>query len=237
MNIFRTLPENVIWESLGTAHAHLAVGSNRVRRYPRGYPPVVGFADPDAPDFDALAELCEIGEVLMGVVTTYSTGRKFQIVEDTFADLMTLSEAKLSIVATRDSILAPHLQCATLGAEDGEEVQSLVTKTNPGPFSPKALELGRFYGIRDRGRLAAVAGTRFHLPYFREIATVCTDAEYEGQGLARHLLGLLISDIARAGKTPFLHVLDHHERAFHLYKNIGFVTVKRLPVKALKRVA
>lgn len=237
MKIRKALPKNIVWESLATAHAHLAVGNSRVKRYPRGYPPVVGFVDPDAPDFDALSEHCDLGEVLMGEVATFSVCEKFQLVEDTFADLMVLPDGRFNVAASRDISLPPRLQCARLGSKDAGDVQALVTKTNPGPFSPRALELGTFYGVRDHHRLVAVAGIRFDLAHFQEIATVCTDVGYEGQGLARHLVGLLICDIMQAGKTPFLHVLDQHERASRLYDRMGFIRIRRLPVKAFKRVA
>lgn len=56
---------NIIWRSLTTSHARLAVGTDRIRRYTRGFPRLVGFADPANPDFPALAPVCEPGEQFM----------------------------------------------------------------------------------------------------------------------------------------------------------------------------
>jgi hypothetical protein len=38
----------------------------------------------------------------------------------------------------------------------------LVRDTDPGPFLPRTIELGRYVGIRDGGVLIAMAGERFH---------------------------------------------------------------------------
>ena len=56
--------DNIVWHCLAGPHAELACGSGGVRRYRPGFPPLVGFADAVAPDFDALARHCEPGERL-----------------------------------------------------------------------------------------------------------------------------------------------------------------------------
>ena len=56
------LLDNVVWHTLTGRHAKFASGSGAVRRYARGFSPIVGFEDPARPDFEALAALCDPGE-------------------------------------------------------------------------------------------------------------------------------------------------------------------------------
>ena len=41
---------------------HLTAGTDRARRYLKGFSPIVAFADPEAPAFEDLASICEPGE-------------------------------------------------------------------------------------------------------------------------------------------------------------------------------
>ncbi len=54
--------DNILWRALSGSHAHLATGTDRIRRYAKGYSPLLGFRDPPNPDFAALAPFCEPGE-------------------------------------------------------------------------------------------------------------------------------------------------------------------------------
>ena len=56
------LLDNITWHTLAGPHAKFAAGAGNVRRYAKGFSPIVGFADPEQPDFAALARFCEPGE-------------------------------------------------------------------------------------------------------------------------------------------------------------------------------
>lgn len=58
------LLDNITWFTLIGPHARFASGAKDVRRYAAGFSPIVGFADPERPDFDSLAPSCEPGEQL-----------------------------------------------------------------------------------------------------------------------------------------------------------------------------
>ncbi len=53
---------NIIWRSLTGSHARFAAGTDRIARYARGFPALIGFADTVNPDFAALAPYCDAGE-------------------------------------------------------------------------------------------------------------------------------------------------------------------------------
>jgi hypothetical protein len=54
--------DNPFWHSLNGPHATWSLGDAQARRYAPGFTPLLGFAQPDAPDFSALMPLCEAGE-------------------------------------------------------------------------------------------------------------------------------------------------------------------------------
>src|SRR6185369_13440424 len=70
-----------------------------------------------------------------------------------------------------------------LDARDVPEMLALVERTRPGPFAPRTIELGTYLGVRDAGKLVAMAGERMHPAGFVEISAVCTDATHRGRGL------------------------------------------------------
>jgi predicted GNAT family acetyltransferase len=97
------------------------------------------------------------------------------------------------------------------------------------------MELGRYFGIFDSGRLAAMAGERMGMPGFREISAVCTHPDFLGRGLARQLVAFLGNDIFAGGSTPFLHVSPQNERAKRLYEQNGYRVRKEMPFASYTR--
>jgi predicted GNAT family acetyltransferase len=113
----------------------------------------------------------------------------------------------------------------------------LVEVTSPGPFRSRAIELGRFLGIREAGRLVAMAGERMWIGDFREISAVCTHPDARGRGYARALMGRVINRMLRAGETPFLHVRSSNARAIDIYRTLGFVRRAEFPLQYAKRMS
>ena len=57
------------------------------------------------------------------------------------------------------------------------------TLTRPGPFLSRTLRLGSFVGVREDGRLIAMAGERMKLPGLTEVSGVCTHPDFRGRGV------------------------------------------------------
>jgi ribosomal protein S18 acetylase RimI-like enzyme len=119
---------------------------------------------------------------------------------------------------------APHLQ--PLGTNDVADMLALVADTRPGPFEPRTVEFGGYLGVRDHGRLVAMAGERLRPPGFVEISAVATDPDYRGRGLARALVLEVGAGIVARGETPFLHAAASNATAIRLYQSLGF-TLRR----------
>jgi len=58
------LLDNIAWHSLTGPQAACSVGTGQVRRYARGFSPIVAFADPERPDLAALEPHCDADEHL-----------------------------------------------------------------------------------------------------------------------------------------------------------------------------
>src|SRR5690606_24110506 len=134
-------------------HRHLARGGPLARRYPREIGPFAALADDSPAAWEALAALLEPGEAAM--LVTPEAPR--QTAAQRSGLVLTPLDPVLQMVATR----APRpgtLPFTVLGEADAGEMRLLAGLTNPGPFAERTHELGEFLGIRDGGRLAAMAG-------------------------------------------------------------------------------
>lgn len=118
-----------------------------------------------------------------------------------------------------------------LGEDDVPEMLDLTSRTKPGPFEPRTIELGTYVGYRVDGKLIGMAGERMHPPGFTEISAVCTDPAFTGRGYAGRAMATIGAGIVARGETPFLHAA-HGNPARHLYEKLGFVVRRDLTVRA-----
>lgn len=129
----------------------------------------------------------------------------------------------------------PRLDLTPLGPSDADEILALVKETEPGPFGPRTVELGRYVGIRENGELIAMAGERFRLSGWTEVSAVCTLPSARRRGLA----GALTLEVARAirerGDEAFLHVIEENESALRLYLSLGFTIRRKVDVVMVQR--
>ncbi|WP_042372097.1 GNAT family N-acetyltransferase [Streptacidiphilus neutrinimicus] len=211
------LLDNPIWAALTGPHARFADRVGRAARYPVDVAPFTAFADPADPRAWAdLATLVGPGRVtaVSGAIAAPPEG--WQIVRS-------VRGVQLVDTALRPE---PAPEAVRLGPDDVPEMLDLVARTEPGPFLPRTVELGVYLGIREGGRLVAMAGERLHPPGWTEISAVCTDPGHRGRGLATRLVRALAAGIRERGETPFLHAAAENTSAVRLYESIGF-TLRR----------
>ena len=123
-----------------------------------------------------------------------------------------------------------NLPIQPLGDADVSEMLELTALTDPGPFRSRTIELGGFIGIREDGRLAAMAGRRLALPGFTEVSAVCTHPDFRGRGYAQALVSAVSRAIQEQGETPILHVYSSNSAAIRVYESLGFVLRRKLHV-------
>ena len=219
--------DNIFWESLRGPHLALASGDERARRYARGLPAIAGFPDPARPDFAALAALFEPGEPFYTCGWTGPPPTGWRIDVDAHMFLMVWDGRPVGP--------DPAPEARRLGAADVERMVALASLTRPGPFGPRNVEMGEYYGLLEGEQLLAMAGERMHAGPFREISAVCTQPAQQGRGHARRLTQKLIGIQAARGQTPFLHVMSRNERARAMYERMGFRAYREFPVRVVAR--
>ena len=124
-------------------------------------------------------------------------------------------------------------EAVALGPRHAGRAYDLAMLTKPGPFGPRTIELGEYFGVFDGDRLVAMAGERMHAGALREISGVCTHPDFTGRGLAPRLMRKLILRQAARGETPFLHVMRENAVARRLYERMGFATWRESVVRVV----
>ena len=206
--------DNIFWHTLNGAHAAFSSGTATARRYAQGFSPIVAFADQVRPDFAALLPFCAPGEQFYVSCWNDETASDWQIVAESTMYRMVWDAPPLALEGEEDFV--------ALGPEHVAQAMELAALTKPGPFGPRTMELGDYFGCIVDDRLAAMAGERAQAGNFREISGVCTHPDFQGRGLARRLMAKLINRGMQRGETPFLHVMCHNEGAHRLYLKMGF---------------
>jgi predicted GNAT family acetyltransferase len=117
---------------------------------------------------------------------------------------------------------APTYEVLELTDADAPEMLALATLTRPGPFFERTHELGEFIGVREGGRLIAMAGERMKPDGFTEVSGVCTHPDFRGRGYAAALTRIVAARIRERGETPFLHAYASNTPAIALYERLGY---------------
>jgi len=219
--------DNIIWNCLSGPHTHFAAGADGVRRYARGFSPIVGCADPQRPDFDTLANYCEPGESFYLDIWSGTAPAGWRVEKEARMFKMVWS------APVPDSDAAP--EATRLQPEHAAQALELARLTNPGPFGIRTPELGEYFGYFEGGRLVAMAGERMCAGDLHEISGICTHPDFQGRGLARKLTLKLVRRQALRGKTSFLHVMGHNAPARALYDKMGFRDYLETVVRVVSR--
>jgi predicted GNAT family acetyltransferase len=203
-----------VWSALTSGWAHLACGDKHALRIEPDHGPFAAAADFDTENLSALRHLPDAyGEMWLVESAPLPS----------LPGLIVLREAEVcQMVAESIAPGEPDFPIETLGDADTAEIFDLATLTRPGPFMSKTHRLGRFTGVKQDGRLVAMAGERMRMPGFAEVSGVCTHPDHRGQGYAAGLMRLVAQRMLEQGETPFLHAYASNEGAISLYAALGF---------------
>lgn len=130
--------------------------------------------------------------------------------------------ACMQMTATALTAGGADIAFETLGDADAVEMLALATLTEPGPFFEKTHRLGDFIGVKQGGRLVAMAGERMKPDGFTEVSGVCTHPDWRGRGYAAGLMRVVTARILARGETAFLHSYAANAGAISLYESLGF---------------
>jgi ribosomal protein S18 acetylase RimI-like enzyme len=220
--------DNIFWSCLTGPQAQFASGTGNVRRYARGFSPIVGCRDPEDPDFAALAPLFDAGE-------SFYIDRWQGIAPQGWAIVKEAGMMKMVWDAPAPAEDAAPAAIRLQPEHYGQALE-LAQLTNPGPFGIRTPELGEYFGHFDGDRLVAMAGERTRIADLHEISGVCTHPDIRGKGHARKLTLKLVHRQLARGKLPFLHVLSTNPAAHALYLKMGFRDYLKTVVRVVRKI-
>lgn len=209
--------DNVIWNALTTRQSHFAEGNDSARKFVPEVSPLAGLRETGSEAYDSLAALLGSGATA-GIFLddpfqarpgwSYVAGAP--LVQMVFEDGLRVDDSRSAA------------EIVELGEPDSPEMIALAARTKPGPFSSRTRELGRYFGIRQEGKLVAMAGERLKVPGYTEVSAVCTHPDHTGKGYAAELMAIVMRGIRQRAETPFLHAREDNTRAIALYERLGF---------------
>jgi len=221
-----TLLDNPIWYALGGDHARFAEGNALARRYTPAVTPLAATRDRSPGALQALARLLgPSGIAGLFVADGFDVIPGFTLIR---RGTLTQMVCDAPVPVDRETWIE------RLTPDDAPAMLELATLTDPGPFMLRSRELGTFLGVRESGRLVAMAGERLRLDGYTEVSAVCTHPSARGRGYAASLVSALIADMAGKGETPFLHVMTSNTTAIRVYERLGFVARRTLELAVIQ---
>lgn len=201
------------WSALQTTQRHLARGAGAALRYDGDHAIFAATGDHEPASLAALGAL--IG----------ATGPAIVLEKDPLPPVpgTQVTRHRLGVQMVAETIAGGvDIDFLALGDADAAEMLALATLTEPGPYFSRTHRLGSFIGVREEGRLVAMAGERMKPAGCTEVSGVCTHPGWRGRGYAGALMRAVARRIAARGETPFLHAYADNRGAIALYESLGF---------------
>ena len=205
--------DNPIWFSLRSRHRALAQCVGDAARYPPESAPFLGVAHADVGATGAIASLLAPDETvyLLGVAPTLPDGWALEA----YPPLA-------QMICTTPLPVIDGPEVIELSEAHRADVLALTALVYPHYFRPRTMDMGRYFGIYQDGRLAAMVGERLGTEAYQEMSAICTHPDFNGRGYARRLTALLTNDTLQHGRTPYLHVSHENSRAKRMYEQMGY---------------
>jgi ribosomal protein S18 acetylase RimI-like enzyme len=126
-----------------------------------------------------------------------------------------------------DSATELKCQCKSkpvkMKLEDAEDLRELYRICGTPAWTPSALNLGPFYGIKaEEGSIVSVAGVHYVTPHGAEIGNVATHPSHRRKGYAEACIKAVSEDVLRESDRVLLHYFADNQAARKLYENMGF---------------
>jgi predicted GNAT family acetyltransferase len=116
------------------------------------------------------------------------------------------------------------------------ELYDLVNFVQPGFIREKTVYMGTYFGIYAGDKLVAASGERIQMNSFTEVSAVVTHPEFRKKGYAKQLVKKTTDKIFADNKTPVLHVDENNLHAIELYKQLDFLTRRKMGFCMLEAV-
>ena len=216
-----------IWSLLNGPQASLAVASGTVCRIDPTYGPFAAAAPGHEAELAGL--LNSVDDEIWLVESAEQVAPPGTQVLRTAPLVQMIADGPLETFAIDPELIL-------MGETDAPEMAALALETQPGPWRSQTHRYGPYYGLREEGRLIAMAGERMRpAPGLAELSGVCTAPDRQGRGLAGRMIRRVLAGFATRGETPFLHSYAYNTHAIRLYESLGFRARHKLVVTVLGR--
>lgn len=219
--------DNPAWYALSETHKDFAIGNHILKCYRKNIVAFTAFDTSRKNMLTGLDELIEKDELFFIIGQLPLLPDNYTI-ENTLPCLQMI--CTLPIIRTADVIIEK------LGVQDEEEMTALVNSVQPGYYKPGTRLMGDYYGIKDNGRLVAMAGERMRMDGLTEISAVVTHPAFTGRKYAQQLMTCITNKNLAIGIIPFLHTAATNERAIKIYDYLGFAKRKVINFTRIKRI-
>lgn len=210
----KPLLRNPVYHSLLYNDSHLGTASGKVAYFDEAVSPFVGFAAGYEQGFEDLHEVLPTGRSILYATTQALMPPGGWQLKAAITGLQFLFEGAVPASTT--------LHPTKLEAEHVPQMMALAALTRPGPFGPRTIEFGHYYGVFVDDQLVAMTGQRLHVQDYTEISAVCTHPDHLGKGYASALVQHQVGLIVAQGQIPFLHVRADNQRAIEVYERLQF---------------
>lgn len=221
-----------VWHALTGPQATQGLGGPLARRFHPDIGPLSAACDDEEASLAALAALLPEAGVLATI----------EAVERPVPAGAVIERRSAAVQMVADDIPAPfdHPDIVPLGDADAAAMRALAELTEPGPFAARTHELGQFWGVKEGGRLIAMAGERMRLPGqghpgFGEVSAVCVHPDARGRGLGLLLTRKAASHLGAQGLRPFLHSYADNAPAIATYERAGFRKARDMVITMVRR--
>jgi len=224
----KELLHNPVYHALLTGDQHLSFGTEQVKYFDEQVSPYAGFEQDYENGFSDLHELLPPDRRILYAIPSFITEPAGWQIQHEVKGLQFVYEGSNEIKTEFSNVVS-------LSEEHVEEMMQLVKLTKPGPFGPRTIDFGSYFGIFEDEQLVAMTGQRLHVGNCTEISAVCTHPDHLGKGYASILLQHQLQLILQLGQQAFLHVRDDNERAIALYQRLGFSISRSMNFYFMKR--
>lgn len=218
--------DNVSWNSLTTRHRSLGAVGEKAAAYHPQISMIAAVAEVTAEAYMELSTLVQPGAPVAVI------GNK---VPDNLPQWTIMRRAEAYQMTTDKPIDYRQVEVEPLTPVDVPAMMELAKLTNPGPFSPRTIEMGTYIGIKKHGQLIAMGGERMKPEGYTEISAICTHPEHRGKGYATTITGILTNHVLEQGEPPFLHLFTENTPAQKLYQKHGYKTRTKIPATAITK--